>query len=389
MSKLHTIIFLNCGLLLAGSAFAAPEDNVRPYASYSVTRDSNLFRLQDNPESEVLKRLEAGIDIDLPVSRQHLLARANVSNTRFNRFSDLDYDGRDLLGQWKWQLGNLWSGDLGYSNAHTLASFADIQQRLQNVRTQERAFADAAYRLHPDWRVSAAASRFDLTNSAATQNYLDRTEDAAELGLQYISPTSSTVGLQLKRIDGNLPNRELISSILYDNSYRQTELNATANWAFSGNSRFTGRLGYARRKHEQVAERDFSGIAGRLGMSWLMAGKTTLDAAIWREIGAVEGGTSSYVLSSGASLAPSWAASSKLTVQGFIRYQKNDYQGDPRFINFQLRKDAVSTLAVGAFYAPWRSTQLGLNFQTDRRDSNVAQADYRANSVTASVRVEF
>jgi exopolysaccharide biosynthesis operon protein EpsL len=389
MSKLQTVILLNCGLLLAGSALAAPEDAIRPYASYSVTRDSNLFRLQDNPESDVLKRLEAGVDIDLPISRQHLLARANVSNTRFNRFSDLGYDGRDLLGQWNWQLGNLWSGDLGYSNTRTLASFADIQQRLQNVRTQQRAFADASYRLHPDWRVSAGTSRYDLTNSAGSQNYLDRTEDAAELGLQYISPTSSTVGLQLKRIDGNLPNRELISSILYDNSYRQTELNATANWAFSGNSRFTGRLGYTRRKHAQVAERDFSGIAGRLGMNWVMAGKTTVDAAVWREVGAVEGGSSSYVLSSGASLAPSWAATSKLTVQGRISYQKYDYQGDPRFINVQLRKDTVRTLAVGAFYAPWRSTRLGLNFQTDRRDSNTAQADYRANSVTASVRVEF
>lgn len=389
MSKFRPLVFLSGGLLVATSASAVPEDAFRPYVSYNVTRDDNLFRTATDAETETINQLSAGINVDLPISRQHVLARAAVSKTQFSRFGDLDYSGRDLLGQWNWQLGNLWSGDLGYSNSRTLASFADFQQRLQNIRTQTGRFFDAAYQLHPEWRVKAGLSRYDLTNSAASQSYVDATSDTAQLALNYVSPTSSTVGLQVKRIDGKLPNRQPIDTFFYDNSYRQTEYNATADWAFSGNSRFTGRLGYTKRAHDQVSERDFSGIAGRLGMSWMLAGKTSVDFAVWRELGSVDTGAASYYVTKGASITPAWAVSSKFNLQGRLSYENRDYQGDPRVIDFAARQDKVRTLSLGAFYNPWRNTQLGLNYQTDRRDSNQAGADYADNSLTASIRVDF
>jgi len=389
MSKLRPLVFIGGGLLVATSASAAPEDAFRPYVSYNVTRDDNLFRTATDAEADTINQLSAGINVDLPISRQHVLARAAVSKTQFSRFGDLDYSGRDMLGQWNWQLGNLWSGDLGYSNSRTLASFADFQQRLQNIRTQTGRFFDAAYQLHPEWRVKAGLSRYDLTNSAASQSYVDSTSDTAQLALNYVSPTSSTVGLQVKRIDGNLPNRELIIATLYDNSYRQTEYNATADWAFSGNSRFTGRLGYTKRAHDQVPERDFSGVAGRLGLSWVPAGKTSLDFAVWRELGSVDTGFASYFVTKGASITPTWAVGSKFNLQGRLSTENRDYRGDPRVIDFAARQDKVRTLSLGAFYNPWRNTQLGLNYQADRRNSNQAGADYADNSLTASIRVDF
>lgn len=389
MSKLRPLVFLSGGLLVATPASAAPEDAFQPYASYNVTRDDNLFRTATDAEADTINQLTAGINVNLPISRQHVLARASVSKTQFSRFGDLDYSGRDLLGQWNWQLGNLWSGDLGYSNSRTLASFADFQQRLQNIRTQTGRFFDAAYQLHPEWRVNAGLSRYDLTNSAVSQSYVDATSDTAQLALNYVSPTSSTVGLLVKRIDGKLPNRQTILTTDYDNSYRQTEYNATADWAFSGNSRFNGRLGYTKRAHGQVPERDFSGVAGRLGMSWMLAGKTSVDFAVWRELGSVDTGVASYYVTKGASIAPTWEVSSKFNLQGRLSTENRDYRGDPRVINYVVRQDKVRTVSVGASYSPWRNTQFGLNYQTDRRSSNEVGADYLDHSLSANVRIDF
>jgi exopolysaccharide biosynthesis operon protein EpsL len=389
ISKIRSLVFLSGSLLVATSVSAAPEDAFRPYVSYSVTRDDNLFRTASNAETETINQLMAGINVDLPISRQRVLARASVSKTKFSRFGDLDYSGRDLLGQWDWQLGNQWSGDLGYSNTRTLASFADFQQRTQNLRTQTNRFFDAAYKLHPEWQVKAGMSRHELTNSAESQSYVDSTSDTAQLALNYVSPTSSTVGLQVKRIDGKLPNRELIVATLYDNSYRQTEYNATADWAFSGDTRFTGRLGYTKRAHDQVPERDFSGIAGRLGMNWMLAGKTSVDFAVWRELGSVDSGVASYYVTKGASITPNWAVTSKLNLRGRLSTENRDYQGDPRAVNYDARQDKVRTLSVGASYTPWRNTQVGLNYQRDRRSSNRAGAEYSDNSITASIRIDF
>src|ERR1019366_8273239 len=132
-------------ILLQGislSAIAASGDTFSPYVFASMTHDSNLLRLSASSTNtaDFLRQMGIGMNVDWKVSRQQILLTAAINDTRFDRYSMLNYRGRDLQGRWNWQLDNHISGDLGCTDNLTIGSFENQQVLVSNQRTQERCF---------------------------------------------------------------------------------------------------------------------------------------------------------------------------------------------------------------------------------------------------------
>jgi len=382
------------------------EPDERPLkfsVSGGVYYDSNVFRLSDsvNPQtvlgtsqrSDTVGRLGVGVKGDVPIDRQRILFDAALDAYNYKRFGLLDNDSYRAGIAWLWQAGDEWSGDIGYRRTHYLAPLAFLNAPIKDMITTDRFFGSAGYQLTPRWRVRGAADWIQYANSNPTQQTLDNTTSSGTAGLDYVTPASNSVGGQVKYSHGSYPNPQFVvgPNVFVSNTYDEIEASGVVHWVATGVSTLDARLGYTSRRYEQVSQRNFDGVTGRLGWDWTPAGKTLINLAVWRQLQGITELNASYVLSRGISLGPSWAPTVKLVFQARLLYVNNDYLGDPGFsvLPGPTRKDTFrgGMLAVG--YSPLRNLQFSLGVEGGSNDSNIPVRSYDYYQVMANARFSF
>ena len=382
-----------CGIvLLCNHTSVVARDVVQPYVSGSVTHDSNLFRLSKDempvvPDT-VISRIEAGVQVNYIISRQHLSLKGGVNRSQFERYEYLNYDGNDWQAAWNWQVGNLWQGDLGYTRSQALANFAETQSTVRDVRTQQSAFANAIYKFHPDWRLHWGGRWYALESSS--NQFLSSDETSGILGVDYISNANNSVGVQGQFLEASFPGQAALASS-FDNGFSQSTISSVADWSYSGGSRFQGRLGYTQRRYNQLATRDFNGMTGRLTYNWSVTGKTLLSVAAWREVGAVGDVINTFAVIKGSSLDLSWFPTSKIFIRGGVAYRSQDFRGDSGFVLGvdDKREDEIRTVSASLGYSPLQNIQLSLDGVVEQRDSTRVFIDYNYKLITANIKISF
>ena len=131
--------------------------DIHPYISAETIYDSNIFRLESGARakqlfgssnlSDMLFELEFGIATKVRLSRQLVSLDLNANETKYNRFSNLDYAGNNEHVQWDWILGNDINGVLSYNKSKQDSGFEDVVSSAQvvrknNLRTTDTTHAD-------------------------------------------------------------------------------------------------------------------------------------------------------------------------------------------------------------------------------------------------------
>ncbi|RZM08267.1 MAG: hypothetical protein EOO88_50480 [Pedobacter sp.] len=244
-SILTFTIILNVGGVQL--ALAQTTDTLRPFARYSVMYDDNVLGLPSEvsaidvigleSKSDMSQTWEAGVLLDKKFGRQYFTGSLKAGKTKYDTYTALNFDGRDLVGNWNWFLENHLQGNIGASYAKGLTPFTDFHQLVRNVRTQQREYFDAAWRLHPSWRVKTAASKYQLNYDLLSQQPANRAENRYDLGLDYLARSGSSAGLVLVNTRGTYPNRLQLGSAELSNSYQQDEIKTNIDWRVSGKTR--------------------------------------------------------------------------------------------------------------------------------------------------------
>lgn len=370
-------------------------------AGSSLLRDSNVFRLPDGvtvggARADTQRNSFVGGTFDWTYGRQRLKGDLTLSHVRYARFDFLDYNGAGAQATWLWQLGHRWKGELAAERRKVLTDFADLQfgpaQAPQgNLTTTERYRAGANYWFHPDWSLLGTLTRTRATNSAAFRRANDFTGDSGELGVSYRRASGNELGLRYRITNGRFPNRAVVAASVVDNSYRQDDVEANALWIASGHSRVTARGGWTRRSHDELPQRDFRGLTGRLTYDWLLDGKSALAVTLRREIANSDFANAAFADVRGFSIAPTWSPTARTSLVGRYEYRAVDYRGDPGIVlaNAPQRQDRTEILGLTGSYAPWRFLEISLTVQTERRRSNDAQLSYRDNASYLSAQFSF
>lgn len=395
------LLLLLLTFLLSCQYVAAAEDDVlTPYVSYSMSYDDNLLRVSNPADAKLffgteqtgdtIKRTAVGINIDKQLGRQDINIKLEMSRNKFNRFTTLDNDGKNLSGQWHWQLGDHLEGNLRATYTSSLGTFMELRQLLKNDRVQSLTFADIAWRFHPTWKIRAATSVNDYENSAASEQIKDQHKSTLELGVDYLPSSGNKIGLQLTRIAGDYPNRVISPSSLFDKSYVQNELSTVADWQLTGKSSIKLKLGITNRSYDLHPNRNFTGPTGRVTLEWRPTAKLACIFSSWRDIYAVEEVSSSYVDGRGVSLTPTWNITSKLSMQAKLSYEEQSHTGEPIVvINAPLRQDTLQSAMLMISYSPLKNAQLSVSAQHDERRSNQSQLDFVDNTMMATAAYSF
>ncbi|HLA75666.1 MAG TPA: XrtB/PEP-CTERM-associated polysaccharide biosynthesis outer membrane protein EpsL [Gammaproteobacteria bacterium] len=399
-------------LCLSAPLSAKEGDVLQTHVSARSVRDSNVFRLSRNADtqallgtghrSDVINTLEAGINVDLPVSRQRFLLDASIARDWYDRFSFLNNTYKQAAGTWQWEAGNQWSGDLGATYKDTLSSFNLLQTTVRDEVEQKRQFFNAGYKFHPDWQIHGGAETYTLRRSLL--NNRNRDEDVGKLGVRYTSAAKNYIDLEARYIDASLPNHSaditvpatlgttpiVITGTALSNDYTQSELNGELDWKFS-KSHINAKLGYVRRRHKELDVVDFSGTSERVTYDWAATGKTSVGFSVYRELRSLEDLLVSYAVVKGVSVSPSWAPTAKVSLRGRFAFEKVDFRGDPAVAagTAILREDIVRSARLTVGYMPIQNTELTLEYENQSRTSTRELADFKYNSIMASVRVDY
>lgn len=399
-------------LCLSAPLSAKEGDVLQTHVSARSVRDSNVFRLSRNADTEallgtghrsdVINTLEAGINVDLPVSRQRFLLDASIARDWYDRFSFLNNTYKQAAGTWQWEAGNQWSGDLGATYKDTLSSFNLLQTTVRDEVEQKRQFFNAGYKFHPDWQIHGGAETYTLRRSLL--NNRNRDEDVGKLGVRYTSAAKNYIDLEARYIDASLPNHSaditvpatlgttpiVITGTALSNDYTQSELNGELDWKFS-KSHINAKLGYVRRRHKELDVVDFSGTSERVTYDWAATGKTSVGFSVYRELRSLEDLLVSYAVVKGVSVSPSWAPTAKVSLRGRFAFEKVDFRGDPAVAagTAILREDIVRSARLTVGYMPIQNTELTLEYENQSRTSTRELADFKYNSIMASVRVDY
>lgn len=388
---------LALGALCCASAQAGQNDALHPTVGLTYAYDDNLLRVADdqpafeNTRGDSSRRAELGLVFDKTYGRQKLFFQGKLIKVKFAHFDQLDYDGKDVYGSLNWHIGNHLEGNAGASHAQTLAPYADFRTTERNLRKQEREFFDGAWRFHPSWRVRAGVSRDKYSYDLVSQRFNDRSNDTLEVGADYLARSGSTVGLQLRKIDGASPNRRLFGQFLVDDSFEQQEVKAKVYWNYSALTQIQFLGGWVKRSHPVFTMRDTSGANARVDLTWLPRSALRITSSVWREFSAVESALANSSLSKGVSIGADWALTSKVKLEAKARHEKRDFSGLIVGVSGLNLKDTSRYATVGAVYAPTRTVQLSLSaFHEARTGTPVfGNGDYRANGVSFSANAQF
>ncbi len=407
----YAAVLAAAAALLAPPVHAKEGDTFRPFVSLGYFSDSNLFRLSDNespglPRDDRYAILSAGLNMDWKPGRQQVVANATKTLVRYDRYAVYDFDGSDYKATWNWRLGNRLSGNLGVSESLSQSKF-DSVGTVNNEVTQKRYFGRAEWEFHPRWRIGGGIDETDSTNSNPLQISNDFQRRALDVTLGYRTPKGSDLRAQVRSIDAEFPNPDIVSYIcpfpglcfvseVADNSYKQTEYNLLGDWRVSGKLALRGQIGWVDREYKNVLRGnlggppqlrehpDFSGFSGRISADWYVTGKTLLNVSAYRELGAAGDINAVSVLKSGGSLNGVWIIREKWRLNAGGTYENRDFEGDPK-----QRNDDTLGFSLSLSYMPIKTVSVDVGARTGRRDSNITVDEYTFNSLFANVRGDF
>jgi len=390
-----------CVLVLGGMAtapaMAALSDTIFPFLATSYSYDDNLLRLDDTtpgyngPRSDTSRQIQAGVLFNRPIGRQILSGQAKWSRVSFQNFDRLDYNGKDFQADLEWHIANHLQGHLGATYNQTLTPFSDFQSTERNLRVRRREYVDGAWRFHPSWRVRGGLSRERYSYDLPAMRLSNRVEDASELGLDYLASTGSVIGIQLRHLKGDYPNRANSGRFGLDDGYTQDEVKANIYWRYSEITQIQLLAGWVRRGHTFYTGRDSSGTNGRLIVNWAPLGKVRFTGNLWHEFGTVENTLISSSLNNGTSLAATWDITAKVRMDAKLRREKRDFSAASGLVFPVDVTDTTRTESLGLTYFPRPNIQLGLNAFRDKRAGApiINTSSYRAKGVSFSASVQF
>lgn len=390
-----------------GYFYAFPVDttelrNLKFSGTLGLVFDDNVFRLDDDEdpevelgesgESDTIRQIGVGVRYDLPVSRQIFSLEARADNFDYNRFGVLDHTAYQFGGNWNYQAGPDLSGDLGYRRAQSLTSFNEVQNRQRDLITRDRLFLFANYRVFPRLQVRGGLAADYVDHSANNRQGLNQDIKTQIVGVDYVSTRENTIGAQVQFKQGEFDEREAVIGSTVDNEYDEYEISAVTGWQFAPKTRFDGRIGYTNREHDDVSERDFSGITYRGTLAWAPSSKILVDGALYREIASVEDLIASFVLAEGITAGIAWAPTIKIVLQARAIYEDREYEGDPGFFfgGLEQRDDTFRGARFSAGYRLARFLDVIAAYEHGRRSSNRNNADYDFNlfSINAGIRFQ-
>jgi len=388
-------------LLFSLSSLAEGILDIKPYISTNVTYDDNVFRFTSPEEakaafgssatSDVEKRLDLGVDVKLRLSRQLLTLTTSVNETTYNRFTILDNTGRSTKLNWAWRIGNDVYGELSTSESQSIAGFTEIRDPVKNLVTYTRQHASVNWNLQPSWTLQATTEVAQEENAVSSFKSADRKDDIYDVGIHYQNPLGTQLGIDYQVTNSSFPDRNGSELLFFGNESSDKEIITTGAWLPTHETKISAHLSLVSLGYKDLPQRNFNGFGQRWNLDHSFSGKTSINLTAYQEISPIDDVVSTYVKTKGFSINPMLKCSSKISLKAGLGYEARDYLGSAGYFTSQSnnRYDESTLANLSLVYTPTYKTLVQIQYQGEKRNSNIANLGYQFNMINFLFRYDY
>lgn len=377
--------------LMCSQSYAEGMVELQPYVRAGVLYDDNLFRFASkreaeaagfNEQSDRVNTLDAGVQLNLRISRQLIRVNAGINDNKYNRYDFLDNTGKSYGITWDWRLGNDVFGDLSTSHSQSIAGFSDNDIIVRNLRTFKRQRASINWNVLSTWTLYSIAEYSDFENEEAVFQPLDREDDSYEVGTRFQTTSGTQVGLFYRYLKSDFINRVGTTALIFGRENEQDQYGLNLAWLPTLKTRLTGQISTIRFTRENALQNNFNGLNQRWNLDYALSGKTSLGMTAYRELTSVDDLLSTYVLFKGAGANANWNATSKLNFNASYGVGKREFLGGSSVFSVPVeREDNTKRFGLNMAYAPTEHASLQLRYINEDRVSNITSFEYQFQSI--------
>jgi exopolysaccharide biosynthesis operon protein EpsL len=362
-------------------------DTLQFRVGQSVEHDSNIFRLSDssNPTSDTYGVTTLGVKFDKRYSLQRIELEVNAQDYRYQDNSALDFTALNYAAAWRWNLtpkltGNVTADRREYLDNTTLVESTGTVNR--NTEAANR--IDAEYQVGAAWRVLAGFFDRSVKNSAPFLQGSNSQISGGEAGAKYVFPSGNSLAYRYRQ--GNGEYRGLPVGALLSRNFTDTEHELSFEWLPARQTSVQGRVAHLERQRDGASANEFSGVVGRINLNWMITGKTRMEAGVISELASYQPSTASYYDGERLYISPVWKPTEKTAVRLRLDQGVRRYKG---VVGFEGRRDEVGQAGVSVEWEPQRFVKLIASLAQDKRTSNFAGLDYKANVIGVAALFNF
>jgi exopolysaccharide biosynthesis operon protein EpsL len=365
----------------------------------STSYDSNLFRLPNgsvpsnalgiSERSDIINNSYVGLDFDKQYALQGFHIDYRILSNKYQNFKYLDYDAKNYNLLWSWAISPEFRGALSKSQNQFLVTFEDNRSPTQIVLTNDSNNIDFDYSPHGIWHVIGTYSESSSKNSQTFTEQASNSTKNIEGGLKYEFGSESFISLVFRDTTGQYLGQILDLTNLVDSGFKRQSEILNGLWVLSGKSNINFQLANIDYKSNNFSERDFSGLSGSLNYEWDILPKTNLVFNLRRILAGYVTDVSSYTVTDGFGVAPSWNISEKLVLKGNVDISQRDFLGGGPAIEVNQRSDKTIRYGLSFGWAPRSYVSTSFSLQHQERHSNFNSFDYSDNTMSASAQLDF
>ncbi|MGJ7522959.1 XrtB/PEP-CTERM-associated polysaccharide biosynthesis outer membrane protein EpsL [Variovorax sp. LT1P1] len=383
------------------TAWADAADTVNLSVGYAMQFDSNLFRLPDSADSrtalgsstlsERIGVTSVALSLDKTYSLQRFQLSGSLINYHYQNFGYLSFNAFNYGAAWQWSLTPRIRGTITTDRNQVLNSFSDYRTyTTRNVRTDKTTRVEGEADLGAAVRMLAGLDSVRRTNEVPGVLDGDRSAQGVFIGLRYVFPSGSTVSYRFRKGDGESNNGLDLGSAgtgRFDDQLHELQ----ASWVLTAKTTLYGTVGHLSRKYpDAFSRRDFDGPVADVSVQWDITGKTSLNAALRRELINYQSDISNYVISDRVILKPRWKATSRISVLGTFEYAQRSFGGSPLAAGAgAARSDSFQLASFGVEWQALNSATVSLMLLRMKNTSNYAAFAFESTGASISARLVF
>lgn len=394
------IISIGGLLFLSSAASAEGIVDIKPYASANINYDDNVFRfsspeqakaaLGSSDTSDIVKRIDLGVVVNLRLSRQLLTAASSINESQYNRFKNLNNTGQSNSLRWSWRLGNDVYGELSASKSEAVAGFNETKSPVKNLRTSSRQLASINWNFKPDWSLNASREYVQLENALASSSALDREDEIYETGVRYQNQLGTQLGLAYRVANSKFPNRTGFAQSVFGNDSTQKDIIVTAAWLPTAKTRISTQISQVSLERKDSPQHNFNGVSQRWSLDQALTNKANINLTAYQAVSPVDDVVSTYVQTKGVNISPAWNVTSKIGLHGSLGYEQRTYLGSAGILfNVTDRHDESMLANLALNYAPTIKSVVQVQYQGEKRTSNAGNSGYQFNNLNFSLRYDY
>ncbi|WP_215796531.1 hypothetical protein [Paludibacterium paludis] len=273
---------------LAAAAYD-PTDRFYLYAEAGYLSDSNVLRLNEKLESprqfgyggasDRIVTTTVGGHYDTTFSRQRFTLDGKFSDTRYDRFSRLDYHSWTARSAWNWALASRWTGTIGYSDSKNQSSIEDAAGGVRDVIRDRVLDGRAVFALTSRIGLEFSGQRKAERREVRFNNNFN--QDTFGLGLVTSTEKGSMLAVRAQKSD--ITYVWLKNFIGSQASYRQTQFSVSARWPVTAKTTLSASTGWVRNEGNGGTQGGSRNRIGSFEWNWNADAKNTFAASYSRQ----------------------------------------------------------------------------------------------------------